>query len=246
MNKPNNADEVQFMHSDYQGRFARAGLLDFESLWNLPHNFVEEPNIRRGGWSGAAQFMINDLDAPQTFYIKRQVNQLRRSLRFPLGALTFRHELVSITRNRSLGLPAVEVICAGFRRQNKSDEGFIVTEAIKHPPLEHLADARGGWSACSEILCELGNTLHSMHTHRIRHGALYPQHIFVDPANGKINLIDFERSRRSLTVESAIRHDLKQLLKRIHWMPASARDNLLHVYLSKHRKLTYSLLDDAA
>ena len=88
---------------------AIAGLLQqhqldsFDALWNLELKAVDEPNIERGGWSSVAKLMLGE----QSFYLKRQINHLTRSLQRPLGEPTFAREMRNIQRYQQLGIPAL-------------------------------------------------------------------------------------------------------------------------------------------
>jgi hypothetical protein len=53
----------------------RNGLADFDALWNLQLDAVDEPNTSRGGWSSVFRM---DLEG-QGFYLKRQSNYLTRT-----------------------------------------------------------------------------------------------------------------------------------------------------------------------
>ena len=75
----------------------RNGLADFDALWNLQLDAVDEPNTRRGGWSSVFRM---DLDG-QGFYLKRQSNYLTRTLHSPLGEPSFAREFRNIQRQLS-------------------------------------------------------------------------------------------------------------------------------------------------
>ncbi len=80
------------------------GFASFSDFWDLPHDFVDDVNYRRGGWSGVTKLCLADGDSQRNYYVKRQVNQFRYSLDKPLGALTFEYEVAAIRRNSALGL----------------------------------------------------------------------------------------------------------------------------------------------
>lgn len=59
----------------------RHGLNDFEALWALQLDAVDEPNTGRGGWS---QVFRMELEG-KGYYLKRQANYLTRTLHRPFG-----------------------------------------------------------------------------------------------------------------------------------------------------------------
>jgi hypothetical protein len=76
----------------------RNGLADFDALWNLQLDAVDEPNTSRGGWSSVFRM---DLEG-QGFYLKRQSNYLTRTLHSPLGEPSFAREFRNIQRYQQL------------------------------------------------------------------------------------------------------------------------------------------------
>ncbi len=87
-------------------------LNSFTALWNLELDAVDEPNTERGGWSSVAQLTLGE----RTFYLKRQINHMTRSLQKPLGEPTFAREMRNIQRYQQLEIPALR---AAFFAQRK-------------------------------------------------------------------------------------------------------------------------------
>jgi len=116
---------------------ADAGLDNFEALWNLSLETVDEPNVDRGGWSSVCR-----LELPGgAYYLKRQVNHLTRSFYRPLGEPTFAREFRNITRCKERGVPVVEAAFHG-ERCGRNNEGANEWRAIL---LTHALDASEGW-----------------------------------------------------------------------------------------------------
>ena len=63
----------------------RHGLNDFEALWALQLDAVDEPNTGRGGWSSVYRLELEG----KGYYLKRQSDYLTRTLHRPFGEPTF-------------------------------------------------------------------------------------------------------------------------------------------------------------
>lgn len=107
---------VQYSRHKNAEILSAAGFRSFEDFWNIPHDFVEEVNYRRNGWSGVSLLNIAGSNGERCrFYVKRQENQLRYSWRHLFGALTFLYEMEAIREVTALRLPGVELAACGFR-----------------------------------------------------------------------------------------------------------------------------------
>jgi len=226
------------LHSEF---LRSRGFLGFEDFWNLPHQFVDDINYRKGGWSGVSVLSLWDKKSQIKYYVKRQVNQFRYSLGKPFGALTFEHEADAISRNRKLNLPTIDIACWGVRREPGSTKGLLVTPDIGYCSLEDILATQKFSPTLGMLLYRCGEQLLEMHNHAIQHGALYPKHIFVDQLSGAIKLIDFERARKKSSADKAIRADLRQLLKHLKTLPLEVTEMLLRPYQLKHSRLLSDL-----
>lgn len=237
------AGHLYFETTQSKDLFNQNGFFSFADFWNLPHEFVDDVNYRRGGWSAVSTLELSDsLQGKNLFFVKRQENQPRYSLRHPFGRLTFQIEVEAIKRVKQLGLPAVEVVCWGVQKADGSRRALVVTRAIEFPTLLDLINSDPDWDAVLPLLRQCGATIYRMHQQKIRHGALYPNHIFLDPQTAEVKLIDFEGSRKCRSINKAIQPDMKQLLKRLGAMPIAAREALLEPYFKNHHKLLTAAL----
>lgn len=215
----------------------------FEDFWKLPEEFVDDVNYRRGGWSAVSRLVLGEGDGERTYYVKRQENQFRYSIKKPLGALTYEHEVAAIKRNQRLNLAAVNIACWGIKKEADTTKGLLVTREIDDANLGDMIASNPDWSALEPILLRSGLQLMEMHKHAIQQGALYPKHIYINQLTGNIQLIDFERSRKRSSVRKAIKSDLKQLIKYLTAMPDVACLALLQPYMQDHSKLVNELLE---
>lgn len=235
-----------FTHFDFDEQSDREflqgqGFFCFEDFWSLPQTFVDDINYRRGGWSGVSKLCLWNGKSQRNYYVKRQVNQFRYSLKKPFGALTFEHEAEAIARSRALCLPTVDIACWGVRREAGSTKGLLVTPEIGFCSLEDILTTQQFSPSLGILLYRCGERLFEMHSHGIQHGALYPKHIYVDQQSGTIKLIDFERARKKSSVRKAIQADLRQLLKHIKNLPYEVTEMLLRPYQLKYPKLLSEL-----
>ncbi len=236
----------EFECADEARCLIHSGFAEFEDFWHLPREFVDQVNYRRGGWSGVSKLALGNGSEEKHYFVKRQENQFRYAIRKPFGALTYNYEIDAIRRNKSLGFPSMDIACYGMRKAGSIHQGIIVSRAIEHPSLSEI-NAGGShgnsvhWKDLEPILRHAGLLLFKMHRQRIQHGALYPDHCFINLSSGQLQLIDFERSRIRHTVHGAIASDLKQFIKRVVWMPDIALDAFLAPYMPRYESLIHTL-----
>ena len=83
---------------------------DFDYYWNQQGEWVEEPNVRRGGESGVQR--IKSIDG-QLFYAKRQNGHVYRSWQYPLGRPTVLRERDALIGLSRIGVRVPEIIFCG-------------------------------------------------------------------------------------------------------------------------------------
>ena len=226
--------DLNVLHNSSAKQLQMAGFSSFDDLWNLPQDFVEPANIRRNGWSGVSTLRIEDLDGKEEiFYLKRQENQTRYSLRYLTGALTFRYEADALSMAQVQGWPSVELVAYAFRVEAESgaSQGLLLTRALPLPSLADYEDKISDWSLYLPQLRHVGEQLLSMHMTGWQHGALFPAHIFIELSSGEIRLIDFERARKRLSPKWAAYADLVQFIRRCDWLP----DEALNAIVQSHK-----------
>jgi len=102
---------TDYMASADRALLQRHGLDDFEALWALELDAVDEPNTGRGGWSSVYRLELEG----KGYYLKRQSDYLTRSLHKPFGEPTFAREFRNIVRYQKLHIPALEAVFYGER-----------------------------------------------------------------------------------------------------------------------------------
>lgn len=188
----------------------------FESWWNVPGSWVEEPNLRRGGKSGVLRY---EDTLGQTLYVKRQENHIYRSLLFPFGQQTIRREYAAYKAFNKIGIRTPELVYYG----QSGDKAILVTKELKgfisfEQWLNNLDNSNTSEITLFAVLKGIAQTLSRMHTYRFQHNCVYPNHIFINlndinenKEDIEIALIDLEKSRRRFTAKQATLHDLSQM-----------------------------------
>ncbi|VVO80629.1 lipopolysaccharide kinase InaA family protein [Pseudomonas fluorescens] len=195
----------------------------FDYFWNKRGEWVEEPNVRRGGESGVQRVMGSD---GQLLYVKRQTGHIYRSWSHPFGRPTVLREqdaLISL-RKLDVGVPDI-VFCGAQRDPVHKWRSLLVTKSLDgFEEVDHWYTGGGlerhGEAVNDRVLKELAENLARMHKGRWQHSCLYSKHVFLrvtgegESAKVEIALIDLEKCRQRLSASQAAAHDMKQLHRR--------------------------------
>lgn len=230
------------------------GLEDFDALWMMQAGWFEEPNKRRGGWSGVSRIVLKLPEGGETVvFVKRQENHMRRTLLHPVqGEPTFRGEIGNILSLRSAGIPTLEPL---YYAERKTDAGWqcilITSELTDYQSLDELLSEQGWEVSRGErqaLLYESARVIARMHANRLVHRALYPKHLFVNVETASVCLIDLEKMRHVLFRNRAMLRDLDSLNRHASCWSRSDRLRFLLCYLGQARvtpvvrKIWYKLL----
>ena len=192
-----------------------------ETWWQLQGEWVEEPNIRRGGQSGVQRI----LQADRLLYAKRQTGHTYRSLLHPFGRPPVLRERDALLGARQAGVCVPEIVYCATEHSRQGWRGLLVTAALEgYQPISdwYLTQGRErhGEPAHQHLLQLIAENLARLHKARWQHGCLYAKHIFVkvsDAGQAEVALLDLEKSRRRLHPTQAARHDLQQLRRHSPW-----------------------------
>jgi tRNA A-37 threonylcarbamoyl transferase component Bud32 len=215
-----------------RGLLERHGLADFNTLWEVPLDAVDEPNNGPGGWSSVFRLELEG----SGFCLKRQSNYLTRTLSRPFGEPSFSREFRNISRYQALGIPALQAVFFGKRLIEGEHRAILMTRALDSwTDLDTLLQQ---WSTLSahqrlSILQACGQLARTLHAAGQIHGCFYPTHIFLrSRANEYVaQLIDLEKTRPALFGWRDRVRDLEPLLRRAPvWAEAEVRE-LLATYL---------------
>lgn len=194
---------------------AQHQLDSFTALWDLELEAVDEPNTERGGWSSVAKLTLGE----QTFYLKRQINHLTRSLQKPFGEPAFAREMRNIQHYQQLGIPALRAAFFAQRKVGNEQQAILMTYALEGwHDLEHWQEQ---WPQLSNeqqqgILRACAQLAKTLHQAGQIHGCFYPKHIFLqEQGTGFIaQLIDLEKTRPLLLGRRDRIKDLEPLFRR--------------------------------
>lgn len=214
-----------FISSEDQQLLERHGLDNFDALWALQLDPVDEPNTGRGGWSSVYRLELEG----RRFYLKRQSNYLTRTLAKPLGEPTVAQEFRSIRRYGKLGIPALQAVFYEQRQVQGAIRAILMTRALEGwADLDTLLNQ---WSQLPDddrraVLVACGELARILHSAGQMHGCFYPKHIFLrGTASGyQAQLIDLEKTRPLLLGQRDRAKDLEPLVRRATpWQEADIR-----------------------
>lgn len=195
-----------YISERWRSILAYNGLTNFASLWKLEAKWFEEPNQRRGGWSGVCRV---ELGLPEggtcAIFLKRQENHGTPSWRHPVkGVPTFMREFKRIIDYKSKCIPTLEPVYFAMRRVGKDQRAILITEDLTR--FLSLEDRVQTWlkegaptrTVRRNILKAVAVLLQNMHAHGIQHSCFFPKHVFIRlNADGTVDarVIDLEKSR---------------------------------------------------
>lgn len=230
------------MSTEWAEVLRSAGLDDFHSLWELDRNWVEEPNHRRGGWSGVIRHPL-DGNNDRVLFIKRQEGQNRSTWRHPVrGKPTYFLEYRFLKRFAAQFPQLAEWVCYAERTGGKQpDAAIMATRGLtNHRDLNEVA-MRASRSDLLELLEEVAWAVLPLHLKRLQHGALYACHIFVHNETSEVKLIDMERARFRTPGKAAFA-DLSQFIRRTPWLDSELSAALLQLWEERFPGISQKLL----
>ena len=235
----------EYHASDWEQLARNNGLDSFDAIWALDIGWFEEPNKRRGGWSGVSQAEIVLADGSRAgIFVKRQQNHITRTLAHPLaGVLTFRREFHNLNRLHACGVPTLDVLYFAERKVDGKRRSILITRALSgYQSLEDYLQSwqQTGWpdkSAWHQFIARLAGVARLMHRNRIQHNCFFPKHIFLKDidADPDIRLIDLEKAKHAFSVEQAMLRDLDTLNRRISGVTTTERLRFLLAYHGQQR-----------
>ena len=193
----------------------------FDQGLALPGEWVEPPNIRRGGESGVKRVLTA---SGGVLYCKQQVAHTYYSLRYPLGYPTAMRERDVLRACLALKVTVPVTVYAHCRKVAGVWQALLVTEALEGFSSLEECYARGDQQVWGEALHQqalqaIGACIARFNRGRWQHGCLRMKHIFVRVQGDAVEvaLLDLEKSRQRFTVAQAARHDIQQLKRHSSW-----------------------------
>ena len=193
----------------------------FDQWLALPGEWVEPPNIRRGGESGVKRVLTA---SGGVLYCKQQVAHTYYSLRYPLGYPTAMRERDVLRACLALKVTVPVTVYAHCRKVAGVWQALLVTEALEGFCSLEECYAGGdqqvwGEALHQQVLQAIGACIARFNRGRWQHGCLRMKHIFVRVQGDAVEvaLLDLEKSRQRFTVAQAARHDIQQLKRHSSW-----------------------------
>ncbi|MDO8697007.1 MAG: InaA protein [Pseudomonadales bacterium RIFCSPLOWO2_12_59_9] len=196
----------------------------FDQWLALPGEWVEEPNLRRGGESGVKRVMSS---TGKLLYRKQQVGHIYRPLLHPFGYPTAMRERKVLLACAALKVIVPALVYAECRKVDGVWQALLITEALEGFSSLEECYARGDEQLWGEalhlrVLQEVGACLARFNLGRWQHGCLRMKHVFVRVQGTQIEiaLLDLEKSRQRLRARTAAVHDIQQLKRHSSWSAA--------------------------
>lgn len=177
----------------------------FEKVWNHQVDWFEEPNERRGGWSGVGRIVLTQADGTMIGgYLKRQDNHCRTSWLHPFkGVPTFQREFEMMRYLARQGVCAPEVMLFGRNPVGDLKTTLLTKELAGFKPLENLTEElfnthRPSLSVQRPIIKAVALLARQLHAAKVQHRSFYPKHLFVNMSDAQlpqVAVIDLEKSR---------------------------------------------------
>lgn len=180
-----------------QALLQKHGLVSFAVLWDLQLPAVDEPNAEDGGWSSVSRLELEG----SGFFLKRQSNYFTRTLHGPFGEPTVAREFRNIMRYQRLGIPSLQAAYYGERKVAGEHRAILLTRALDG--WQSLSQLLSDWPQRApderrQIVSACAGLVGKLHASGLRHGCLYPKHMFLTDRQGQWRacLIDLEKTRR--------------------------------------------------
>lgn len=223
-----------FIAPEHKALLEQNQLVSFDKAWSYRASWFEEPNSRRGGWSGVGRLVLTGAEGQELgVFLKRQENHQRRTFRHPRhGEPTFACEFRMMQYLAVRGVAVPKPIFFAQRQQEGNSQAILMTEELVHfNPLETVTEeiflnAKATLATKRSILRGVAATVRKLHAAGIQHRSLYPKHLFVKMASGadpQVVVIDLEKSRRKLLSPLRTINDLVTLNRRSKYWSRSER-----------------------
>jgi len=219
------------------------GLADFDSIWNLDAEWFEEPNKRRGGWSGVSRIVLKTEDGQSVgMFLKRQENHNTKTITSPIkGIPTFAREFKNIIRLIKNDIPTVEPVYFCYRFSNGNCQAILMTKELEgFDSLDASIYSRSGAIMQDrlqreKIMTSVANAMSKMHDSHLRHSCFYSKHVFIRQLdeNWEVKFIDLEKMHWNLFKDNARFRDLYTFPRRITGWGRKDRVKFFQLYMQE-------------
>lgn len=200
----------------------------FDRVWDRKVNWFEEPNERRGGWSGVGRIELKQSDGSLVgAFLKKQDHHQHKSWRHPIqGVPTFEREFIMMRYLEKCGVAAPEVMLFGRNPSGDFKTVLLTKELAGFVSLEEFttaffADIGPALAIQRPVIDAVARFARQLHAAKVQHRSFYPKHLFVNVADmsaPEVAVIDLEKSRINLFPLMRTFMDLSALNRHAeHW-----------------------------
>jgi len=193
-----------------------------EKIWELEAEWFEEPNHRRGGWSGVSRIELNLPQGGKVgVFLKRQENHVSKSWRHPVrGFSTFVREYEHIKAFQENSIPSLDLVFFEEWKDDGDLRAIIMTEELAdYIPLSSDEYQPGGIFVSTKtqrvnFFKRLASLMQVMHDNGYQHNCFYLKHVFARPLQDgdvELRVIDLEKVKKPLVKRRATFRDLYTL-----------------------------------
>jgi hypothetical protein len=224
---------IEEISASGKGLFPDHGPRLFESLWHHPAPWFEEPNHRRGGWSGVSRIELTDREGKTTVaYLKRHENHTYRAAHTLLRkAPTLRREFNNLRALDQAGFNVPQPLYFGTRHHDGRLQAMLVMKEL--PAFQSLNDyvaqcQAAGSALFGSVIAAIATEIARLHKLRWTHRCLYPKHTYVrvNPNSSvDVAFLDLETARKCpLILERQRLKELGPLYRRCRSIGVSRQD----------------------
>ena len=192
-----------FIDPDWADVLRHNGLETFEALWAATSDWIERPNVERGGLSGVSRLELALPDGRKMgAYLKRQSGHVRRTLRHPWrGEPTFAREFNMLAYLRAQDVQAPLPLYFGQRVVDGTPRAILLTRELEgFSSLDLFSDAQIKPAVAENhaLIRAVAKAVRRLHDCGVQHRSLYEKHLFIRRRDQgyDVAVIDLEKSRR--------------------------------------------------
>jgi len=226
-----------YINTDWSNTLSDNGLKSFDDWWQREAEWFEEPNHRRGGWSGVSRVELKDKDGSiRTIFLKRQENHVAKTLAHPFkGIPTFIREMQNILLLRDAKVAALTPVYFAVRTIDGAQRAVLVTEELDgFSPLDTIDRSSLTIKQRDNLAKSVAELIQRFHAQRLQHNCLYAKHVFIkqNGDNFESRLIDLEKTKPRFLKNTGMNRDLDSFNRHAHGWSRTDRLRFLHYYLS--------------
>lgn len=218
-------------------------LATFSEVWEKDIKWFEEPNHRRGGWSGVGKISLQCANGTLIhLFVKKQQDHGRRTWLHPIkGEPTFRREFERLEFLAKHHVVCPKVVMFAERIENGHQQSILITESLEDfLPLDALLATWWQTNYAESKLALLqhaADALRQFHDLGLMHRALYPKHIFIkNPGpDAIVALIDLEKARFNWSAWYRTYFDLAALNRHTEILTDGQRHTFFLMYMKQSK-----------